>query len=93
MIRHKVGNVTIRMIGLPEDKMMRRSEILMDAKEVVPLLDQTVWPVNMRTSSIATPLDSAFIWIWCAMAIHIQAVEEMMKELIIAMKSTTRRGL
>ena len=52
-----------------------------------------VLPVNMKTSSTATQMDSAFIWIWCVMATRIQAVEEMMKVLITAMKSTTRRGL
>ena len=75
----KGNTVTIWMIGLLESKMMRGSETLMDAKEVVPHLDQTVWPANMRTSSTATPLDSAFTRTWCVMAIHIQAVVEMMK--------------
>ena len=80
------------MIGLPVNKKMRRSVTLMVVKEVVPLLDQTVWPVNMRTSSTAHPLDSASTRTWSVMAIHIQAVEEMMKELITAMTSTTRKG-
>ena len=74
------------MIGLLENKMMRRSAILMVVKEVVQLLDQTVLPANMKTSSV-------FIWTWCVMATHIQAAEEMMKALITAMKSTTRKGL
>ena len=90
---NKVTTVTIWMIGLPEDKMMRRSVTLMVVKEVVQLLDQTLWPANMRTSSTATPLDSAFIWTWCVMATHIQAAEEMMKALITATTSTTRGGL
>ena len=81
------------MIGLLENKMMRRSAILMVVKEVVQLLDQTVLPANMKTSSTATPQDSVFIWTWCVMATHIQAAEEMMKVLITAMKCTTRRGL
>ena len=65
----------------------------MVVREAVPLLDQTVLPANMRTSSTATQLDSAFIWTWCVMVTHIQAVEEMMKVLITAMTFTTRRGL
>ena len=88
------GNiVTIWMIGLPENKMMRRSVTLMVARGAVQLLDQTVWPVKMKTSSTAHPLDSASTRTWFVMAIHIQAAEEMMKVLITAMKSTTRRGL
>ena len=39
---NKVTTVTIWMIGLPEDKMMRRSVTHMVVKEVVLLLDQTV---------------------------------------------------
>ena len=74
-------------------KMMRSTAILMVVKEAVPLLDQTVLPVNMKTSSTATPLDSAFTRRWSVMAIHIQAAEEMMKVFITAMRSTTRRGL
>ena len=93
MIGNKVTTVTIWMIGLPENKKMRRSVILMVVKEVVPLLDQTVLPANMKTSSTAHPLDFAFTRTWCVMAIHIQAAEEMMKALIAAMKSITRRGL
>ena len=81
------------MIGLLENKMMRRSVILMVVKEAVLLLDQTVWPVKVKTSSTAHQLDSAFTRTWCAMAIHIQAVVEMMKALITAMTSTKRKGL
>ena len=72
---------------------MRGSEILMVVNRAVQLLDQTVLPVKMKTSSTATPLDSASIWTWFVMAIHIQAVEEMMKVLITAMKYTTRKEL
>ena len=74
---------------------MRRSVILIVVvvKEAVLLLDQTVLPANMRTSSTAHPLDSASTRTWSVMAIHIQAAEEMMKALITAMRSTTRRGL
>ena len=93
MIGDKVGTVTIWMIGLLENKKMRRSVILMVVKEAVPLLDQTVLPVKIKTSSTAHPLDSAFTRRWCVMAILIQAVEEMMKVLITAMTSTTRKGL
>ena len=85
--------MTILINGLPVNKMMTRSLILMVAKEAVLLLDQTVWPVNMRTSSTAHPLDSAFTRTWCVMAILIQAAEEMMKVLITAITSTTRKGL
>ena len=35
----EVTTVTIWMIGLPMNKMMRRSVILMDVKEAVQLLD------------------------------------------------------
>ena len=90
---NKVTTVTIWMIGLPENKKMRRSVTLTVVSEAVPLLGQTVLPVNMKTSSTAHPLDSAFTRTWCVMAIHIQAAEEMMKVFITAMKSTTRRGL
>ena len=83
----------IWMIGFLNIKTMTGTVILTVAKEAVPLLDQTVWPVKMKTSSTALPLDSAFTWTWCVMAILIQAVEEMMKDLITAMTSTTRKGL
>ena len=89
----QVSTVTIWMIGLPENKMMRRSVILTVVSEAVQLLDQTVWPVNMKTSSTAHPLDSAFTRTWCAMAILIQAVEVMMKAFITALNYTTRREL
>ena len=83
----------IWMNGLHNNNIMGRSLILMTVKEAVLLLDQTVLPANIKTSSTATPLDSASTKTWCVMAIHIQAAEEMMKVLITAMKSTTRRGL
>ena len=93
MIGSKVGTAIIWIIGLTENKIEKSSVIRMVVKKVVPLLDQTVWPANMRTSSTAHPLDSAFTRTWSVMAILIQAVEEMMKVFITAMRSTTRRGL
>ena len=85
----EVTTVTIWIIGLPVNKMMSSTVTLMVVREAVPLLDQTVLPANTRTSSTAHPLDSAFTRRWCVTAIHIQAVEEMMKVLITAMTSTT----
>ena len=88
----KVEFVTICMNGLL-NKIMRRSWTFMVVREAVLLLDQTVLPVNMKTSSTAHPLDSASTRTWCVMGTRIQAAEGMTKALITAMKSTTRRGL
>ena len=99
MIENKVSvmhigmDLTMWMIGLPVNKIMRRFVILMVVKEAVPLQDQTVLPVTMKTSSTATPLDSVSTRTWYAMATHIQVVVGMMRVLITAMTYTTRRGL
>ena len=53
----KIEFVTICMNGLL-NKIMRRSWTLMVVREAVLLLDQTVLPVNMKTSSTAHPLDT-----------------------------------
>ena len=93
MIKERqVITATIWMIGFPNELNLS-SLILMVVREAVPLLDLTVLLATMMTSSTATPQDSAFTRIWFAMGILIQAVEEMMKALIIAMLFTTRRGL
>ena len=88
-----VVDVIMWMIGLPVNKMMRTTVILMVVKEAVPLLDQIVLPANMKTSSTAIPQDSASTRRWCVTVIHIQAVVGMMKAFIIVWKSTSRKGL
>ena len=80
------------MIGFLKNKIIR-SVILMVVKEAVLLLDQTVLPANMKTSSTAIPQDSASTRRWCVTVIHIQAVVGMMKAFIIVWKSTSRKGL
>ena len=87
----KVEFVTICMNGLLNKK-MRRSWTLMAVREAVPLLDQIVLPVNMKTSPKQTPQDSVSTRTWCVMAILIQAVVGMMKVLIIAWMYTSKIG-
>ena len=88
-------DLRILMIGIPS-KRMRRYLTLMDVRGAAgppPLLEKTVLPVNMKTSSTATPLDSASTGRMFVMDILIQAVVGMMKALIIVWRSTSKQGL
>ena len=64
-------------------KKLTKFVILMDVRIAVLLQDQTVLPVNMKTSFTANPLVSASTRPMFVMDILIQAVVGMMKVLII----------